>query len=56
MKKVGDSFGLTATDLVGYLYCHHFSGLDRLVAERRFAEAKDMGPASPDLVGTRCSP
>jgi hypothetical protein len=32
MKKVGDSFDLSATDLVGYLNCHHLAALDRAVA------------------------
>lgn len=29
MKKSGNSFELSATDLVGYLNCHHLTGLDR---------------------------
>src|SRR5689334_5728353 len=33
MKKVGTSFELSATDLVGYLYCHHLTVLDCAVAE-----------------------
>jgi hypothetical protein len=33
MKKTGDSFELSATDLVGYLKCHHLTALDRAVAE-----------------------
>lgn len=33
MKKVGNSFELSATDLVGYLHCRHLLTLDRAVAE-----------------------
>jgi len=33
MRKVGNSFELSATDLVGYLNCRHLSALDRSVAE-----------------------
>jgi uncharacterized protein len=33
MRKEGDSFELSASDLVGYLYCRHLSALDRAVAE-----------------------
>ena len=33
MKKTGDSFELSASDLVGYLNCHHLAALDRAVAE-----------------------
>ncbi|WP_018291648.1 hypothetical protein [Verrucomicrobium sp. 3C] len=29
MKKIGDSFELSATDLVGYLNCHNLAALDR---------------------------
>jgi hypothetical protein len=39
MNKVGDSFELTATDLVGYLYCHYLSSLDRAAAEGALAKA-----------------
>jgi hypothetical protein len=44
MKKVADSFELTATDLVGYLYCHHLSSLDRAVAEGALAKPKVWDP------------
>jgi predicted RecB family nuclease len=44
MKKVRDSFELTATDLVGYLYCHHLSSLDRAVAEGTLAKPKVWDP------------
>jgi uncharacterized protein len=33
MRKQGNSFELSASDLVGYLYCRHLSALDRAVAE-----------------------
>jgi uncharacterized protein len=33
MKKIGVKFELSATDLVGYLHCHHLTALDRAVAE-----------------------
>jgi uncharacterized protein len=33
MRREGDSFELSASDLVGYLYCPHLSALDRAVAE-----------------------
>ncbi len=33
MEKTGDSFELSATDLVGYLNCHHLAALNRAVAE-----------------------
>ncbi len=44
MKKVADSFELTATDLVGYLYCHHLSSLDRAVAQGALAKPKIWDP------------
>lgn len=33
MRKAGDAFELSATDLVGYLNCRHLSALGRAVAE-----------------------
>jgi uncharacterized protein len=33
MRKDGNNFELSASDLVGYLYCRHLSALDRAVAE-----------------------
>jgi predicted RecB family nuclease len=33
MRKVGQAFELSATDLVAYLNCHHLSALERSVAE-----------------------
>ena len=44
MKKVGDSFELSATDLVGYLHCHHLTALDRAVAEGAMAKPKVWDP------------
>jgi predicted RecB family nuclease len=44
MKKVGASFELTATDLVGYLNCHHLSELDRAVAEGLAAKPTTFDP------------
>ncbi|MBN9614739.1 MAG: TM0106 family RecB-like putative nuclease [Acidobacteriales bacterium] len=44
MKKVGNSFELYATDLVGYLYCRHLMVLDRAVAEGVLAKPKVWDP------------
>jgi len=44
MQKIGGSFELTATDLVGYLNCRHLSELDRAVAEVRLAKPKTFDP------------
>ena len=44
MKKVGDSFELSATDLVGYLNCHHLAGLDRAVANGALSKPKVWDP------------
>jgi predicted RecB family nuclease len=44
MRKIGGSFELTATDLVGYLNCRHLSELDRAVAEGRLAKPKVFDP------------
>lgn len=44
MKKVGDSFELSATDLVGYLNCHHLAALDRAVAEGALPKPKVWDP------------
>jgi hypothetical protein len=38
-KKIGDFFELSATDLVGYLNCHHLTALDRAVGRRRSGTA-----------------
>jgi predicted RecB family nuclease len=44
MRKFGDSFALTATDLVGYLNCHHLVGLDRAVADGALPKPKVWDP------------
>jgi hypothetical protein len=51
MKEVGDSFELTATDLVGYFYCHHLASLDRAVAEGALAKPKIWDPLLQILSG-----
>jgi uncharacterized protein len=44
MKKISGSFEFSATDLVGYLNCHHLSVLDRAVAEGALAKPKVWDP------------
>ncbi len=44
MKKAGDSFELSATDLVSYLNCHHLAALDRAVAEGALPKPKVWDP------------
>lgn len=44
MKKVGSSFELSATDLVGYLNCHHLAGLDRAVTEGALPKPRVWDP------------
>src|SRR5690242_2463124 len=44
MKRTGDSFKLSATDLVGYLNCHHLTALDRAVAEGALPKPKVWDP------------
>ena len=44
MKKVGGSFELSATDLVGYLNCRHLAALNRAVAEGTLAKPKVWDP------------
>lgn len=44
MKRVGDRFELSATDLVGYLNCHHLAALDRAVAEGALPKPKVWDP------------
>jgi predicted RecB family nuclease len=44
MQKIGGSFELTATDLIGYLNCRHLSELDRAVAEGRISKPKVFDP------------
>lgn len=45
MKRVGDRFELSATDLVGYLNCHHLAALDRAVAEGALPKPKVWDPS-----------
>ena len=44
MERVGDRFELSATDLVGYLNCHHLAALDRAVAEGALPKPKVWDP------------
>ncbi len=44
MEKIGGSFRLSASDLVGYLDCHHLTALDRAVAEGARAKPKIWDP------------
>lgn len=44
MEIIGSSIRLSAGDLVGYLNCHHLSGLDRAVAEGKRAKPKVWDP------------
>jgi uncharacterized protein len=44
MKKIFDTFELSATDLVGHLNCLHLTGLDRAVAEGALAKPKVWDP------------
>jgi uncharacterized protein len=44
MKRVGVLFELSATDLVGYLNCHHLAALDRAVAEGALQKPKVWDP------------
>ena len=44
MQKFGGSFELSATDLVGYLNCHHLTALDRAVAEGALPKPKVWDP------------
>jgi uncharacterized protein len=50
MKKVGESFELSATDLVGYLNCRHLAALDRAVAEGALPKPKVWDPLLQILV------
>jgi hypothetical protein len=54
MKKVGNSFELSATDLVGYLNCHHLAGLDRAVAEGALSTPKVWDPLE-QILSERCA-
>ena len=44
MRVSGNGFALSATDLVGYLHCHHLTALDRAVAEGALAKPKVWDP------------
>lgn len=44
MKKEGSLLEFSATDLVGYLNCHHLAGLDRAVAEGALLKPKVWDP------------
>ena len=44
MKKIGVSFEFSATDLVGYLNCHHLAALDRAVADGALLKPKVWDP------------
>ncbi|GAB4511528.1 MAG: TM0106 family RecB-like putative nuclease [Roseibium sp.] len=44
MEKAGGTFRLSASDLVGYLNCHHLTALDRAVAEGMRAKPKVWDP------------
>ena len=44
MKRVADSFDLSATDLVGFLNCRHLTALDRAVAEGALPKPKVWDP------------
>ena len=44
MRKTGDSFELSASDLIGYLNCRHLAALDRAVAEGALAKPKVWDP------------
>jgi predicted RecB family nuclease len=45
MKKVGDGFQLSASDLVGFLNCRYLTSLDRAVAEGVLAKPASWNPA-----------
>ena len=49
MQRIDGSLELSATDLVGYLNCHHLSGLDRAVAEGALAQPQIWDPSLPIL-------
>ena len=49
MQQIDGSLELSATDLVGYLNCHHLSGLDRAVAEGSLAKPQIWDPSLPIL-------
>ena len=49
MQRIDGSLELSATDLVGYLNCHHLSGLDRAVAEGSLPKPQIWDPSLPIL-------
>ena len=49
MQRIDGSLHLSATDLVGYLNCHHLSGLDRAVAESSLAKPRVWNSSLPIL-------
>ena len=49
MQRIDGSLELSATDLVGYLNCHHLSGLDRAVADGSLAKPQIWDPSLPIL-------
>jgi uncharacterized protein len=44
MRRTGDSFELSASDLIGYLNCRHLAALDRAVAEGALPKPKSWDP------------
>jgi uncharacterized protein len=44
MRKTGDRFEVSASDLVGYLNCRHLTNLDRAVAEGTLGKPKAWSP------------
>jgi uncharacterized protein len=44
MRKFGDTFQLSASDLVGHLNCRHLTALDRAVAEGALAKPQIWDP------------
>jgi predicted RecB family nuclease len=44
MRKTGDAFQLSASDLIGYLNCRHLTVLDRAVAEGTASKPKVWDP------------
>lgn len=49
MQRIDGSLQLSATDLVGYLNCHHLSGLDRAVADGSLPKPRIWDPSLPIL-------
>src|SRR5436190_12143628 len=53
MRKIGGLLELSATDLVGYLNCHHLSVLDRAVVEGVLAKPKVWDDPLLDILSQR---